>query len=163
MSKFIAASRQATEMDKTRIQEVKNKCKRWAEVAVKAKDNAKELQNLVKELRTNALEKDTRLDHLQKRNDELSTLLEKAKGDAVAEFKASKQFTDLMDTNYAAGFEDFRMDAMENFPEVGFSSTKFNLGGATTSPLLQMSSEDINIEDDATTIGKYMLSVQQKN
>ena len=93
----------------------------------------------------------------------MSTFLEKAKGDAVAEFKASKQFTDLMDTNYAAGFEDFRMDAMENFPEVDFSSIKFNLGGATTSPLLQMSSEDINIEDDATTIGKHMLSVQQKN
>ena len=51
MSKFIAASRQAIEMDKTRIlletriQEVKNDCKGWAEVA------AKELQNLVEELR----------------------------------------------------------------------------------------------------------------
>ena len=49
MSKFIAASRQATKMDKTRvllemrIQEVKNDCKGWAEVAAKAKDEAKEL------------------------------------------------------------------------------------------------------------------------
>ncbi|KAL0013583.1 hypothetical protein SO802_000652 [Lithocarpus litseifolius] len=49
MSKFIAASRQATKMDKTRIlletriQEVKDECKRWAEVATKAKDDAKEL------------------------------------------------------------------------------------------------------------------------
>ena len=56
MSKFIAASRQATKMDKTRvllemrIQEVKNDCKGWAEVAAKAKDKAKELQNLVEEL-----------------------------------------------------------------------------------------------------------------
>ena len=106
---------------------------------------------MVEELRTDAIEKDTHLDHLQKKNDELSTLLEKAKGDTVAEFKASKQFTDLMDTNYATGFEDFRMDAMENFLEVDFSSIKLNLGGAATSSLLQTSSKDINIEDDVTT------------
>ena len=155
--KFIAMSRQATELDKTRIlletrvQEVKDKCKRWAEVAAKAKNEAKELQNHVEELRTDIIEKDTHLNHLQKRNDELSTLLEKAKGDVVVEFKASEQFTDLMDTNYAAEFEDFWMDAIENFPEVDFSSIKLNLGGAATSSLLQTSSEDVNIEDDATT------------
>ena len=129
MSKFIAASRQATEMDKTRIlletsiQEVKNDCKGWVEVAAKAKDEAKELQNLVEELKADIVEKETRLDHLQKMNDELSThelstLLIKAKGDAVMEFRASKQFTDLLDTNYAAGFEDFHMDTMENFLEI---------------------------------------------
>ena len=65
------------------------------------------------------------------------------------EFRASKQFTDLLDTNYEAGFEDFRVDAMENFPEVDFSSIKLNLGA--TSSLPQISSEDVNIEDDATT------------
>ena len=48
----------------TRIQEVKDKCKRWAEVAAKDKDKAKELQNHVEELRIDAIEKDTRLDHL---------------------------------------------------------------------------------------------------
>ena len=95
-------------------------------------------------------EKDTRLDHLQKKNNEMSTLLSKAKGDAVTEFKASKQYIDLLDTNYAAGFEDFRMDAIENFPEVDFSSIKLNLAAATSS-LLQTSSEDVNVEDDATT------------
>ena len=42
------------------------------------------------------------------------------------------------------------MDAMENFPEVDFSSIKLNLGAATSS-LLQTSSKDINIKDDATT------------
>ena len=133
-----------------RIQEVKNDCKGWAEVAAKAKDEAKELQNLVEELRADIVEKDTCLDHLQKWNDELSTLLNKAKEDTIVEFKASKQVTDLLDTNYVAGFEDFRMDAMENFLEVDFSSIKLNLGVATSS-LLQTSSEDINIEDDATT------------
>ena len=89
-------------------------------MVAKAKDDAKELQNYVEELKTDAIEKDTRLDHLKKRNDELSTLFEKAKGDAVVEFKASKPFTDLLDTNYASGFEDFRMEGIENFPEADF-------------------------------------------
>ena len=49
MSKFIILSRQATKMDKMRIlletgiQEVKDDCKGWAEVAAKAKDEPKEL------------------------------------------------------------------------------------------------------------------------
>jgi len=67
----------------------------------------------------------------------------------VLEFRASEQFIDLLDTNYTSSFQDFRMDAMENFPEVDFSSIKLNLGA--TSSLLQTSSEDVNIEDDATT------------
>ena len=158
MSKFVAASRQATELDKTRIllerrvQEVKDESKRWAEVAAKSKDEVKELRNLVEELKVDAIEKDTRLDHLQKKNEELSAVLDKAREDAVAEFKASKEYTDSLDANYAAGFEDFRLDAMENFPSLDFSSIKLNLGGAASSSLLQTSSEDINIEDDATTL-----------
>ena len=120
-------------------------------MAAKAKEEVKELQNLNEELKTDVLEKDTRLDHLQKKNNELSALLEKAKGDAVAEFQASKQFTDLLDNNYAAGFEDFRLDAAENFPNLDFSSIKLNLS-AVTSSLIQMSSEDVNIEDDANTL-----------
>ena len=84
MSKFIAVFKQATNLDKMRIllerriKEVKDKSKVWAEVAAKAKEEAKELQNLNEELKTDVLEKDTRLDHLQKRNNELSALLEKA-------------------------------------------------------------------------------------
>ena len=157
MSKFIATSRQATELDKTRllletrIKEVKEESKVWAEVAAKAREEAKELRDLNEELRTDVIEKDTRLDDLQKRNNELNTLLEKAKEDAVAEFQSSKQFTDLLDKNYAAGFEDFRLDAVENFPNIDFSVIKLNLGAATSS-LLQTSSEDVNIEDDASTL-----------
>ena len=123
----------------------------WAEVAAKAREEAKELRNLNEELKTDVLEKDTRLEHLQKKNNELNTLLEKAKGDTVVEFQASKQFTDLLDKNYAAGFEDFRLDVAENFPNLDFSTIKLNLG-ATTSSFLQTSSEDINIEDDASTL-----------
>ena len=156
MSKFIPAFKQATGLDKTRvllemrIQEVKEESKKWAKVAAKAKEKAKELLNLIEELKNDVMEKDTRLDHLQKKNNELSTLLSKAKEDAVIEFKASKQYTDLLDTNYATSFEDFRMDVKENFPEVDFSSVKLNLVVATSS-LLQTSSEDVNVEDDATT------------
>ena len=157
MSKFIAASRQATELDRTRllletrIKEVKEESKVWAEVAAKAREEAKELRDLNEELKTDVIEKDTRLDDLQKRNNELNTLLEKAKEDAVAEFQSSKQFTDLLDKNYAAGFEDFRLDAAENFPNLDFSAIKLNLGAATSS-LLQTSLEDVNIEDDASTL-----------
>ena len=60
---------------KTRIQEVKDECRGWVEVAAKAKDEFKELQNLVEALRADIVEKDTHLHYLQKRNDELSTLL----------------------------------------------------------------------------------------
>ena len=123
----------------------------WAEVAAKAREEAKELRNLNEELKTDVLEKDTRFEHLQKKNNELNTLLKKAKEDAVAEFQASKQFTDLLDKNYAAGFEDFRLDATENFPNLDFSTIKLNLGVATSS-LLQTSLEDVNIEDDASTL-----------
>ena len=157
MSKFIAASRQATKLDKTRllletrIKEVKEESKVWVEVAAKAREETKELRDLNEELKTDVIEKDTRLDDLQKRNNELNTLLEKAKEDAVAEFQSSKQFTDLLDKNYAAGFEDFRLDAVENFPNIDFSVVKLNLGAATSS-LLQTSSEDVNIEDDASTL-----------
>ena len=105
---------------------------------------------MIEELKTDAVEKGTRLDHLRKRNDELNVLLSKAKEDAVVEFKASKQYTDLLDVNYAASFEDFRADAMENFPEVDFSSIKLNLATAASS-LLQTSSKDVNVEDDAST------------
>ena len=63
---------------------------------------------MIEELKTDATEKGTRPDHLQKKNDKLSVLLSKAKEDVVVEFKASKQYTDLLDANYATGFEDFR-------------------------------------------------------
>ena len=114
---------------------MRDECKKWAEVAAKAKEEAMEQQNLVQELRTDVVEKETRLDHLQKKNNKLSTLLSKVKEDAVVEFKASKQYTDLLDANYATSFKDFRMDAMENFPEVDFSSIKLNLAAATISIL----------------------------
>ena len=64
MSKFMVASRQATELDKmrilleTRIQEVNADCKKWAGLVAKAKDEVTENIKLIEELRTDALEKD---------------------------------------------------------------------------------------------------------
>ena len=81
MSKFMAASKQTTEMDHERIRleakvcEVQADYRSKAEVAAKVMVEVKELKNLVEELKANAIEKDTRLDHLQKRNDELRILL----------------------------------------------------------------------------------------
>ena len=145
MSKFIAASRQATRLDKTRIllktriRELNDESKKWVEVAATAKEKGKELLNLIEELKTDVVEKDTHLDHLQKKNDELSTLLFNAKADAVTEFKSSNEYTKLLDANYATGFEDFRMEAIENFPEVDFSSIKLNLTALCFKPALRTS------------------------
>jgi len=60
-----------------------------AEVRVKLDNKVKELKNLVEELKANVVEKDTRLDHLQKKSDELCTLLSEAKGEAIKNFKES--------------------------------------------------------------------------
>ena len=135
MSKVIATSRQATGLDKTRIRELNEESKKWAKVAATVKEKGKELLNLIEELKADVVEKDTHLDHLQRKNDELSTLLSNAKVDAVAEFKSSNEYTKLLDANYAAGFEDFRMEAIENFLEVDFSSIKLNMAAATSSLL----------------------------
>lgn len=61
----------------------------------------------------------------------------------------SKEFADLLDENYVASFEDFRMDAIESFPEADFDSIK--LCTTTESSLLQTNLEDVNIKDDAST------------
>ena len=70
MSKFMAASKQATEMDHERIRleakvrEVHVDYRSRSEVAAKVMDEVKELKNLIEELKADAVEKDTRLDHL---------------------------------------------------------------------------------------------------
>ena len=122
---------------------------RRVEVKAKLEDKVKELKNLVKELKADVVEKDTRLDHLQKRSDELCTILGETREVAIREFKASSKFTDLLDRNYAVGFGDFCMDTLEHFLVVDFSPIKLCI--ATESSLLQMSSEDVNVEDDAST------------
>jgi len=55
----------------------------------------RELKNLTEELRTNIVDKESRLDHLQKKSDKLASSLSKAKDEAVNEFKASSEFSKL--------------------------------------------------------------------
>ena len=91
----------------------------------------------------------TRLDYFQKRSDELCTFLGETREAAIKEFKAFSEFTNLLDRSYAVGFEEFCVDAIEHLPGVDFSPIKLRV--ASKSSLLQMSSEDINVEDDAFT------------
>ena len=68
MSKFIAASRQAYELDKTKVR-LKAKIRdmeKESSCRMKLEAEVKELKNLAEELKINIVEKDTRLDHLQK-------------------------------------------------------------------------------------------------
>ena len=74
--------------------------------------------------------------------------LEKARGEAVAAFKKSDEHKKALDSHYAVGYEDFRADAKETYPELDFDSFKLPL--AIESSLLQTSSEDVNILDDTT-------------
>ena len=120
-------SRQATNADqeririKAKIRDMEKESSRKTRERMKLEAEVVELKNLVEELRVDIVENDTRLDHLQKQNEDLRSSSEWAKDKVIKEFKSSKAYTDLLDTNYAAGFEDFRMDAMEHFPEVDFS------------------------------------------
>ena len=45
----------------------------------------------------------------------------------IKEFKMSKEFTDLLDENYATSFDDFRMDTIESFLGVDFDSIKLRI------------------------------------
>lgn len=116
---------------------------------MKLDGEVKELKNLVEKLRIDIMEKDTSLGHLQKQSGELRSSLSKSKDEVIKEFKKSKEFIDLLDENYTAGFEDFRMDTLESFLGEDFDSIK--LRTAAKSSLLQTSSEDMNIEDNAST------------
>ena len=70
MSKFMADSRQATELDKERIKmEMKNRdmemeASRKAGERVKLKDEVKDLKNFIEELKADFFKKETHLDHL---------------------------------------------------------------------------------------------------
>ena len=133
MTKFMAASRQVYELDKQRvkleakIREMEKESNRQDKVRAKLEDEVKELKNLVEKLKAGVVKKDTHLDHLQKRSDELCTFLGETKEVSIKEFKASNKFTNLLDKNYVVGFKDFRMDAIEHLPGVDFSPINFAL------------------------------------
>ena len=128
----MAASKQAYELDKERVRleakvhDMKRELSHETGERMKSEDEVKKLKYLAKELRTDIVEKDTRLDHLQKQNDELRSSLSGSRDDVIREFKMSKEFTALLDENYATSFEDFRMDTIESYPGVDFDSIKLH-------------------------------------
>ena len=106
------------------------------------------LKNEVEKLKADNIEKDTRIVYLERQIAEFVSSLEKASGEAVAAFKKSDEHKKALDSHYTAGYEDFRANTKETYPELDFDSFKLPL--ATESSLLQTSSEDVNILDDAT-------------
>ena len=107
------------------------------------------LKNKVEELKADNLEKDTRIIHLEGQVAEFTSSLEKAREEFIAAFKSSDEYKNRLDSHYATGYEDFRADAKETYPDLDFNSFKLPL--TTESSLLQTSSEDVNIMDDANT------------
>ena len=69
------------------------------------------LKNEVEELKTENLEKDTRIVHLEGQVSEFASSLEKAREEAIVAFKKSDKYKNLLDSYYAAGYEYFRADA----------------------------------------------------
>ncbi|XP_050255141.1 uncharacterized protein LOC126701038 [Quercus robur] len=107
------------------------------------------LKNEVEELKADNLEKDTRIIHLEGQVSEFASSLEKVREETIAAFKKSDEYKNRPDCHYTAGYEDFCADAKEAYPNLDFNSFKLPL--ATESSLLQTSSEDVNIMDDANT------------
>ena len=106
------------------------------------------LKNEVEELKADNIEKDTSIVYLEGQISGFVSSLEKAREEAIATFKKSGEYKSRLDSHYAAGYEDFRADAKETFPDLDFDSFKLPL--ATESSMLQTSFEDINVMDDAS-------------
>ena len=108
-----------------------------------------ELENQAEELKADSIKKETRVGHLEGKCQELSSSLEKAKDEAIETFKTSDKFTKRLDEQYAAVYEDFHSNAKEAYPEMDFDVFKVPI--AAESFLIQMSSKDVKIMDDAST------------
>ena len=160
MSKFYIATCQAKELtaeaktakDKTKklnnkILLKKGEVLRLTEDFNRLQGSEIRLKNEVEELKADNIEKDTRIAYLKGQIAKFVSSLEKARGEVVAAFKKSDEHKKTLDSYYAAGYEDFRANAKETYPELDFDSFKLPL--ATESSLLQASSKDVNILDDA--------------
>ena len=160
MSKFYTATCQAKELA-TEAKTTKDKAKdlnneillkngevlRLTEDFNRMQGSEKKLKNEVEELKANNIEKDTHIVYLEGQVYEFVSSLEKAHGEAITAFKKSDEYKKGLNSDYTAGYEDFCVDAKETYPNLDFDSFKLPL--ATESSLLQTSSEDINIMDDA--------------
>ena len=162
MSKFYTATCQAKELAaeaktaKDKAKELNNEILlkkgevlRLTEDYNRLQGSETKLKNKVEELKADNLEKDSRIVHLEGQVAEFTSSLQKAREEFIAAFKRSDEYKNRLDSHYAVGYEDFRADAKEAYPDLDFSSFKLPL--ATESSLLQTSSEDVNIMDDANT------------
>ena len=107
------------------------------------------LKNKVEELKADNIEKDTCIVYLERQVSEFVSSLEKAREEAITAFKKSDEYKNRLDSHYEARYEDFCADAKEAYPDLDFDSFKLPL--ANESSLLQTSSKDVNIMDDANT------------
>ena len=157
MSNFYTASSQAKELAteartaKELSNEVllkKGEVLRLTEDFNRLQGSETRLKNEVEELKFDNIEKDTRIVYLEGQISRFVSSLEKARKEAIASFKKSNEYKGRLDSHYAAGYEDFRADAKETFPDLDFDS--FELPLATESSVLQTSSEDVNVMDDAS-------------
>ena len=174
MSKFYTASSQAKELcEEAKTAKEKNK-EMNKEVLLKKGEVIRltedlnrlqgieaKLKNKVEELRADSVEKETRIAHLEGQISAFNSSLEKAREEAVIAFKKSDEYKNSLDSHYAAGYEDFRVDAKEAFPNLNFDSFKIPL--ATESSLLPTSSEDVNVVDDATNEVTQGITVASKD
>ena len=157
MLKFYTATCQAKELTteaktaKDKAKELNNKILlRKGEVLRLTEDfnrlqgSETKLKNKVEELKADNIEKDTRIVYLE---GQVSGFV-KAREEAIVSFKKSDEYKSHLDSYYAAGYEDFHVDAKETFPDLDFDSFKHPL--ANESFMLQTSSEDVNVMDDAS-------------
>ena len=85
------------------------------------------LKNEVEELKADNIEKDTRIVYLEGQVSEFVLSLKKAREEVIAAFKESDEYKNRLDSHYAAGYEDFRVDAKETYPDLDFDSFKLPL------------------------------------
>jgi len=160
MSKFYTASYQAKELceeaktSREKAKELNNEVLLKKREVIRLTKDLNHLQgietklkNEVEELKAGDIEKETRIAHLEGQVSKFTSSLEKACGETVAAFKKSDKYKNRLDNHYTAGYEDFRADAKEAFPELNFDTFKIPL--AIESSLLATSSEDVNVVDDA--------------
>ena len=147
MSKFYTATCQAKELA-TEAKTAKEKAKELSNEVLLKKGEVLRLtkdfnrlqrsetkrKNEVEELKVDNIEKDTRIVYLEGQISGFFSSLEKAREEAIASFKKSDEYKGRLDSYYVAGYEDFRADAKETFPDLDFDS--FKLPFATESFVL---------------------------
>ena len=96
----------------------------------------------MEEFKVDSIEKETHINHLKVKCQGFTLSLEKAKKEAIATFMKSNDFTNRLEQHYVARYEDFRFDAKEAYPKMGFDSYQVPI--AVESSLLQHHGQCLN-------------------